>query len=1434
MKNLTRLITITCIGLITVCNTNTYAQDPTNVIVNNILYETNGQDMWGPGGVFNLDFDYDIINLEWNESDNIGSYTELFGETFGMGFDYGFWGVIRSTFSIHGFSLGSVDVNYPVDVTLDFPDDYGFDHGETVTINSWYDVLDGYYLHSHFPTAGIIALDLEFGFGMHMDIIVELFGTQTIPLIPSFDIPSTPVPGEELPHDSIAVFYLNGETGEVVYPCLDPTTGLPSICNDDLLPIIIPDWFGIGLTGEIDLPYVETTDWLDPDTQCLEAYGQDNWIHFNLNVLTFLGAICNLIPAPTGPAIAEVIDIIDGGTIEYGASPVTAVIDYYILQISFDMNSYMTQEFSFCPTIWATLGFPTSLPYTETDPSDGDALINAGNSDTITFEVNNDLNITYPCFNFDSMDISIDYDITPSFSNHTWDSLAFDFLYSVVWASISIVLETPFKSAEIPEFDIPISYEDPETGDTVYTNVSTPKYSSPEIDLSDYLSNDDYISLYDSTKNGAKDITIGPIEIGPLLEGSLPIGYIPINWFNETWNIDGIIEDDDTIHDQTNIIPLPELDIEIDGNDILCFGDTSGVVTVTAINSSGPYTFEYSNGMVNTHSSPIDSIYVPAGYYYVTLTDVYGCTLDAEMNITNLYPPMWGHIAEDDVLCHGEATGNLYANSGGGAGSHTYWWTPPGTTDQNPIGVYAGMHYITITDSVGCTYEDSIFVDEPDEALGMTYTFVNVLCHGGSDGALDVTPSGGTPPYYYEWSNGMHSEDLLNIPAGNYSLTITDSNGCLFDWVMVIIEPDPLYASIHSSDVSCFGDSNGFIDLIVNGGTPPYTYQWNNNETTQDLNNIPSGIYIVTVTDFDDCQTYAYVQIDQPDFPLTAEIEHEDIRCFGENNGYASVNVFGGTEPYFYEWSNGEIGQSIDSLEPGLYSVTIIDNHDCIAWDTVQIIQPDAPMSATISAADASCGNYTDGWVNVTAYGGTPPYHYEWSNGSWAEDQLNVGADNYIVTITDDHYCHYIISDSVNQPEPIHIITLDDQTICHGQITEIGYSMITGGVPGYTVFWTHNGQQGETIDVAPTETTEYGAFVLDTTNCISDTSYFTVTVLDSLEMYVSANRDTICPGDSVTFSLDLRGSGGNPYEVYMNDSLLESNMVYVNPWTDSIFAFTAFDACHFDSIYIEYPIYTYPLPPALINADMTEGCQALTVHFNEGSPDIGQRYIWNFDDGDVENLSFDKQPVHTFNNATTYHVNLMTTSIEGCQHDTSIAITVHPKPDALIEASKTNVLLTSPLVEFTNFTSNGYFYLWDFNDGGTSEEENPQHSFNQPGEYTVLMKAESLFGCIDTATINMTVSGEVMIYAPTGFTPNQDNTNEGFGIVVSGIDIETYHLEIYNRWGELIFTSDKIDDKWDGRSNKLNNPEGVYSWYLEFDDFYGNTYTQTGNVTLLR
>lgn len=1415
-----------------------------NNLYHQIHYSTYDQNMWGPGDAFFLDFEYELFNLEVNEGFQIGVIEEFLGQQFGIMVDMGIFMYFNLTFSMEGFTGGSIDIEYPVEITWQFPDDYSFDQGQTITIHSSYEVLDGWALDTHFPEAGIVALVFRYGFGLHLDAIVCLFTCETIPIIPSVGFPVDPYSTDPLPHDSIALFYLNGQTGEVAYPCLDADPlipGLPGICNDTILPIIIPDWFGIGLSGEIDLPYVETDDWLDPNTQCLHAYGQDPWLQFNWDLMTFLSFMAGFIPPPNGPAIQQAIDFMAGGIIEYEIMPgVTAVIDYFILQMNLSMVNWMTQDISFCPTIWATLAFPLPLEYTETDPSDNDEIVSSGVEQDITIAVNNDLNIVYPCYDWDTMEVySITYDITSGFTNHTYDSIAFDFILEAIYFHITIPFDDIFPWKSMPEFELPeLVYEDKESNTIKTIQVSSPSIATTEISMSDIIQEHNIVTKKgESELSQEKDLEFCfPPDCEPLISETFPLFSFDLTWFNQTWDIDGFVQD--TMFPGTLLIPNPPLDIEVNAEDVICFGDSTGVITVTAISSSGPFTYEYSNGVINEHMGPTDEILVPSGYYYITLTDVYGCQQFDEVNILDENPPLLSSLYSTDVLCHGEPTGTLTSHVSGGVPPYTFYWSPSGSTEQNPDSVYAGWHYLTITDAVGCEHYDSVFIDEPDEPLMIEYEAGMVSCHGFSDGYIDITVSGGTPPYTYLWSNGMMVQDLVNIPAGSYTVTVTDAHNCEIERTYVITQPDPLELIIHSQDVLCYGENTGQILLNVTGGTSPYTYEWSNGATTQHLQNIYAGIYAVTVTDANDCVAYDLVQIDQPALPLTTIIEPTHVRCFAEGNGFADLTVFGGTPPYYYQWSNGEISEDIEDLVPGLYHVIVTDNHDCLAFDTVQIYQPDAPMQGTITGNEVTCHGGSDGNIYIEVDGGWqyehPDYDYTfaWSNGSWEQNQENIPAGNYSVTATDSNGCHYELEFVVEQPDEFIVEAMDDPTICYGMITEIGLAMVSGGTEPYTIQW-ENGGYDYTTYVDPLETTNYSVTVIDGADCESEEVSITVNVHEPLTMEVFATTDSVCPGEEVVFDAEINGGGVTNNLVFVNDSLMELPAT-LPVHGQTTYNFTVHDVCDFDSVTVQHTINTYPLPTIQAGADKSSGCTPLTVEFYENSPDMGQTYVWDFDDGEFENLSFAKNPIHTFENPTTYYVNLQVVSEQKCKADTTIGITVFPKPQASFVASETNVNLITPIVHFTNLTEGGYFYNWNFDDGGSSSSPNPTHTFSMPGTYYVTLKATSMYGCIDSTGLKIEVSGDISVWAPTAFTPNHDDLNETFKVFIDGIDPKTYQLEIYSRWGEKVFQGESYDEEWNGRYKDMECEPGVYGWILTFTDMYGNQHTETGYVTLLK
>ena len=1407
------------------------AQDNSNILRHNINYHVDSVDMWGGGDATFIDFDYNLIDLcvgPGCETDP--SIHEVIGSDLaGIHFDFSMFMYLNSTFSMHGFSSGYIGVDYPVQIELDFPDHYGFDHGETTPIHSTYTVQNGWALDTHFPTAGYIALDLEYGVGVNLGISVEVAGA-TVFEVPVIDIsfPINPEFTTPVPHDSIAVLYLNAQTGEYAYPWINDSTGMPYINtgfigNGDSLDIHIPDYFGIGITADITIPYVETEDRIEG--QCLYAEGDDPWLYMNWNLLQFIRFIGNLIGQPE---IEQIVNILEGQTISYELTESASIeIEYYILHASLQMTMSMVQEFSFCPTIEATLRFATPLPFYEQVP--GGEVVQEGESDVITFTVNNDLYITYPCYNWDSLQVyDVTYNIRSGFRNHTYNNLAFALNLQVLHIQITFPdLGDIFGFSTMPEIRLPEiedGYENPD--DAIASS-----YDIVGFDMEQYRETP-------RTSGGrSRESFCIPTDCGALIDESIPLGNLDLDFLGVDleWDLQFPANQYNLVFPGTWLHPLPELDIDVNSSNVICYGDNSGVIEVTAIHSSPNYTWEYSDpeGTVNTHAGPTDMINVYSGYYYVTLTDVYGCTVMGEANILEANAPLESITRADDVLCHGDATGNLYITVYGGLPPYSYLWSN-GSTEQNPHGVVAGLYTVTVTDALGCEHEDQAFVDEPDAPLEIVSSSIqHISCFGLSDGAIDITVSGGTPAYTYYWSNGYAVQDLHNIPAGAYTVTVTDANGCFIIATYIVEQPEPLMLTLDVRDVRCYAENTGSIDLTVTGGTEPYSYEWSNNATTEDLSELFAGFYIVTVTDAHGCVEYAMAEVRQPALPLHGDITPTDVRCYGEGNGVCDLNVFGGTPPYYYTWNTGAISEDIDHLVPGEYWVRINDENGCLAYDTVHIYQAEFPLSGYISGRDASCNGSSDGSVMFTPDGGYEPYHYEWSNGLWQQNLVNVPAGTYTVTLTDANFCHQEYSYVVGEPEPFYIQMMDDFTICSGMTTQIGVGIVSGGVAPYTIQWS-NGESGMSTEVTPLETTTYYASVVDATNCSSAEMSVTVSVLDPISLEVNLLSDTlVCPGDKSAFDVRVTGGGLAPDEVYVNGELIKLPFEPI-VMNDTLFNFVAYDSCRYDSVVIPIYINTFEEVPINIGANVVEGCAPLSVSFTESTPDLGQSYFWNFDDGDFENMSFARNPKHTFYNSGLFNVRLEVTSYQGCHRDTSITITVFSVPEADFRVDRANISMSSPIVNFTNYSHGGFWNLWDFGDNTTSTSSSPVHTYTMPGLYHVLLTTTSLYGCTDTAGVDIQVSNEYNIFAPTAFTPNNDEINETFRLYGTAIDPNGYMLIIYDRWGAVQFKSTNLEEEWDGTDGTRPCAAGVYTWRAYFKDMFGIDYERTGTVMLLR
>ena len=369
---------------------------------------------------------------------------------------------------------------------------------------------------------------------------------------------------------------------------------------------------------------------------------------------------------------------------------------------------------------------------------------------------------------------------------------------------------------------------------------------------------------------------------------------------------------------------------------VVCNAGT-GVITITGAGGTAPY-------------SGTGSFTVVAGTYTYPIIDANGCTSSVTITL-NQPPVLTVSLTQTNVNCNGFATGSITANPVGGQGPYTYLWSNNQVT-QTVANLLAGSYSVQVTDNLGCTVNGSAIITQPIAPILLQESHTNILCFGNNTGSIDLSVSGGTSPYTYSWSNSATTQDLQNLIAGTYIVTVTDANGCIATLSIPVSQPSiPLTVGYTTTNVSCFGLSDGSIDVTPLGGTGPFTYYWTTGLASQDLSNLPAGQYIVAITDANNCVTSAQITINQPTAPLSGTITQLPITCYGADDGQLTANANGGTAPYSYTWSpSGQTGSIATMLAPGTYVVSIVDANGCTAAATdVLAIPPSLIAQMNIS-----------------------------------------------------------------------------------------------------------------------------------------------------------------------------------------------------------------------------------------------------------------------------------------------------------------------------------------------------------------------------------------------------------------------------------------------------------------------------------------------------
>lgn len=478
-------------------------------------------------------------------------------------------------------------------------------------------------------------------------------------------------------------------------------------------------------------------------------------------------------------------------------------------------------------------------------------------------------------------------------------------------------------------------------------------------------------------------------------------------------------------------------------------GLSNGAINLTPANGNPPYTYLWSNSAVTE-----DLNNIPGGSYTVTVTDEDGCTEALTVTVPD---------NQVTLTLNASVVANTTCNGGNGSidvtvtpppGSYTYIWSNTATT-QDISNLQPGSYTITVTTGLTCTSSATFTVpDQPNEPMA-TLSATGTTCDL-SNGSVTLNVSGGVTPYTFIWSNSATTQNLTNISAGNYSVTVTGANGCTDVADVTVSNTNPpitVNANIQPN-TTCNGNFNGSIDVsVAPAGT--YTYLWSNALTTQDLSNLAPGTYSLTVTGQGSCSTTADFTVpDQPNEP-TITPNATPSTC-DLPNGAINLSVNGGVTPYTYLWSNSATTSNLTGLLAGPYSVTVTGANGCtdVADITVPNDNPPINVNASIQPNTTCNGNF-NGSIDVTVTPGGS-YTYIWSTTATTQDLSGLAPGTYSVTVSAGGTCtqtaDFTVPDVPNAPIVNQNISSSTCDLPNGAIT----LNVSGGVAPYSYLWSNS------------------------------------------------------------------------------------------------------------------------------------------------------------------------------------------------------------------------------------------------------------------------------------------------------------------------------------------------------------------------------------------
>ena len=1019
--------------------------------------------------------------------------------------------------------------------------------------------------------------------------------------------------------------------------------------------------------------------------------------------------------------------------------------------------------------------------------------------------------------------------------------------------NISFVPSLPFTSIVILAINLDcdncqnVTHSICNTGPYIIVdNISPLMYMNPKINITSPAASSNQPCTFNIT--GTTDSIPASVTLTGDFTGSpmnIPINLLdPLNWqasvsypssFGGSTSIiatatfsSGCSDADTVTIDIIDIVP----DFNSSG---FCIGTATSFNETSTISSGNiaSWTWDFGDGTGTSTEQNPSYTYANSGTYSVTLTVTTdaGCIDSITKTIT--ISDLSLSASFTSPACN-QADGEACVTVNGGISPYTYQWDDSNNqTSSCASGIPSGIYTVTVTDANQCTVTASVPVSDLGAPAITIDSIIANTCNGGNDGAIYVAVTGDASPYTYSWSNGANTEDITGLTAGTYNLTITDGDNCNAVMNATVTGPPALAVAINTTPVTCNGNSDGAIDITVTGGTGGYSYLWSNGAATEDINNLSADNYTVTVTDDNGCTATADTTVAEPPV-LSATVANVTNTCFGESNGAIDIMVTGGTSmangEYSYTWSNGANTQDISDLTAGNYNATVTDANGCTDITNTTIIEHPALLLDIIEINHVSCGGESDGAIDINVTGGAGIYSYSWSNGAITEDVSGLIAGNYSVTVTDNNNCSVTADTIVTEPTPLTVTIINvNHLLCYGESNGSATANVTGGIPPYTYSWTPSGN----TDAMATglNAGSYTVVVTDLNNC-QQTAIITITEPDSLIVTVSSDT-VICENEQVTLQATATG-GTASYTYNWNPGSMSTASVAVSPTVNTTYTVAVTDINNCQGVLQSVTVDVNPLPQVSFASDPENGCAPLCVSFNNTTPNSNIA-TWGF--GDVQTGS-GTVITHCYPQPGTYSITLAIRDNNGCENSLTVPdlIQVFPTPIAGFSTTPPVSAPVNSLVIFNDQSTDADHWLWNFGDitNSTSTLQNPKFTYPKLGSYTITLTVSNNEGCTDTVSHTIIIEPEFTLYIPNAFTPDGDGLNDFFA--PQGALFDSFEMEIFNRWGESIYHTVKIDKPWNGsvKGENESGPQGVYVYKIRVEDFKGQKHYYVGNVTLIK